>query len=117
MTLPEIIIKLRDKIELTPPEEQRYCVLSEGDLEILINMVNSYNSIVEQVKKEHLDIHRKYQTAAELVAKISGDKRSLMRERDVARQSFCYAAAKLRGCTPKTVARCERWHYLFKKGT
>lgn len=116
MILPDIIIKLRDKIELTPPEEQRYAIVSENDLELLINMVQSYESVIEQLKKAQLDIFRKYQTAAELVAKLAGDKRSLMRERDVARQSFCYAAAKLRGTTPKMVARCESWNYLFKKG-
>jgi hypothetical protein len=112
--LPDIIIKLRDKIELTPPEEQRFAVVSENDLEVLINMVNSFHSVIAKMEKEQLNLHRKYQTATELVVKVSGDKRMLMRERDIARKMWCIAAGKLRRKAPAEVARGEQWNYLFK---
>lgn len=113
-TLPEIIIKIRDRIAFTPPEEERFAVVKEYEFELLVNMVHSYQSMVEKAQSELLEAHRRYQTAAELVSKLAGDKRSLMRERDHSRRSYCEAASKLRKCSASEIARVERWNYLYK---
>jgi hypothetical protein len=114
---PEIIIRLRKRIEIIPPEEQRFAVLHDYELELLVNLVAGYESALEKARSETIEIHRRYHTAAELVSKLAGDKRVIMRERDDARQAWCIAMAKHRRCQPAEVARGERWNYLFKEGT
>jgi hypothetical protein len=111
---PEIIIKLRERIAVIPPEEQRFAVLHDYELELLVNLVAGYESALAKAKAEAIELHRRYHTAAELVSKLAGDKRVIMRERDDARHAWCIAMAKHRRCSPQEVAQGERWMYLFK---
>lgn len=113
-TLPEIITKLRDRIAINPPEEERFTVLKEYEYEVLVNMVRSYESMLEKAKIELLNAIGKAQSATELTAKIAGDKRMALRERDDARVRLCEALGKLRRCSAEKVAQGERWMYLFK---
>jgi hypothetical protein len=114
MTTPELVIKLRERIAVIPPEEQRFAIIHEAEIELLVNLIASYESLLAKAKAEQLEIQRRYQTAAELVIKLGGDKRVIMRERDDARHAWCIAMAKHRRCSPQEVARGERWNYLFK---
>lgn len=114
MTTPELVIKLRERIAVIPPEEQRFAIIHEAEIELLVNLIASYESLLAKAKAEQLEIHRRYQTAAQLVTKLGGDKRVMMRERDNARHAWCVATAKLRRCSPAEVAQGERWNYLFK---
>ena len=113
-TPPDVITKLRMRIDVIPPEEQRFAVIHEAEIELLVNLIASYESMLAKAKVEQLEIQRRYQTAAELVIKLGGDKRVIMRERDNARHAWCVATAKLRRCSPAEVAQGERWNYLFK---
>lgn len=112
--LPEIIVKLRDRIAINPPDEERFTVLKEYEFEGLLNMVRSYESMLEKSKSELLNALCKAQAAQELAAKLAGDKRMAQRERDHARIDLCEALGKLRRCKPEEVARVERWNYLFR---
>ena len=111
---PEIITRLRDRINLVPPEEQRFAVLYEYELELLVNLVAAHDSTVQKLQAQAIELHRRYHTATELVSKLAGDKRVIMRERDDARLAWCIAMAKHRRCSPQEVAQGERWMYLFK---